>query len=159
MIGIFTTSGQAPENQQETDYMARLFITSLNLNERKVLAPEVQASCACRCFLDRSLSHSGSANRPLCQEETEVIHASHFLFFSPDPARASHWPNANRSQKLKIQITQSLLSACQELTIRWEEMQVDLEMPVLCEVKKHSVNTLMYFTSVASPRLQNNPES
>lgn len=153
MIGIFTISGQASENQQETDYMARLFITSLNPNKREVPAPEAQASCACRSFLDRSHSHSGTANRPPCQEETEVIRAPYFLFFSPYPARASHWPNANRSQKLKIQIMQSLLSACQELRIRWEEMKVDLEMPVLCKVKKHSVNTLMYFTSVASPRL------
>lgn len=39
----------------------------------------------------------------LCQEETEeVINAPHFLLFSPYPARISPWPNANRSQKLKI---------------------------------------------------------
>lgn len=48
MIGIFTISGQASENQQETDYMERMFITSLNPNKREVPAPEVQASCVCR---------------------------------------------------------------------------------------------------------------
>lgn len=71
MIGIFTTSGQASENQQEPDYMARLFRTSLNLNERKAPAPKGCAGRLClQKFLDRCHGHSGTASRPPCQEET-----------------------------------------------------------------------------------------
>lgn len=69
---------------------------------RKEPAPGVQAKCAYGSPLDRDCGHSATAILPSCQEETEVINAQHFLFFhEPYLATASHWSNANRSQKLK----------------------------------------------------------
>lgn len=81
--------------------MARFLLPSFNLKKKgKDKDREARQAMPIEVSWTELVAIQPLANSPPCQEETEVLNAPHFLFLhSPYPAKASHPPSVNRSQR------------------------------------------------------------